>query len=226
MIDLYELAAADPSLRYSPHCWRIRMALAHKGLHARFVPWHYGDKRLPGGKGEVPVLVDDGEVIADSTAIALHLEDKYADGPSLFGDEAAIAHARFVIAWTDTVLQPAIFPLVALETLKYVKPAAQAYYRESREKRIGMPLEKAAGHNGANLQHARDAMHPLRRVVDAEPFLGGDEPSYADYAAFGAFMWARVLGVEILDEDDPVYAWRERMLELFDGLAGEARTVA
>jgi hypothetical protein len=32
--------------------------------------------------------------------------------------------------------------------------------------------------------------------------------------------------LELLEEDDPVHAWRERMLELFDGLAAEARTAA
>jgi hypothetical protein len=29
---LYDLAGADPDLRFSPYCWRTRLALAHKGL--------------------------------------------------------------------------------------------------------------------------------------------------------------------------------------------------
>ena len=82
MIDLYELAGADPDIRFSPHSWRIRMAIAHKGLRPRLLPWHFGEKRLPGGNTQVPVLVDDGEVIADSTDIAFHLETNTTTGPA------------------------------------------------------------------------------------------------------------------------------------------------
>ena len=32
MKKLYELAGADENRRFSPYCWRARMALAHKGL--------------------------------------------------------------------------------------------------------------------------------------------------------------------------------------------------
>jgi glutathione S-transferase len=225
MIELYELAGADPALRFSPYCWRIRMALAHKGLNARFVAWHYGEKRLPGGATQVPVLVDDGAVIAGSTDIALHLEGKYADGPSLFGDAAAIAHARFIIAWVDTVLQPAVFPLLGARVIKFVKPAAQAYFRETREQRLGTTLETAAATALQTVPSIRTAMAPLRKVVETAAFIGGEEPSYADYAAFGAFQWCRILGLnDIVEQDDPVAGWRERMLDLFDGLAAEART--
>ena len=31
-MELYELAGADPARVFSPFCWRIRMALAAKGL--------------------------------------------------------------------------------------------------------------------------------------------------------------------------------------------------
>ena len=41
---LQELAAADPDRRFSPFCWRIRMALAHKGLDVNTVAWHFADK--------------------------------------------------------------------------------------------------------------------------------------------------------------------------------------
>jgi Glutathione S-transferase, N-terminal domain len=29
---LYDLAGAQPERRFSPYCWRIRLALAHKSL--------------------------------------------------------------------------------------------------------------------------------------------------------------------------------------------------
>jgi glutathione S-transferase len=227
MIDLYELAGSDPAIRFSSYCWRIRMALAHKGVNARLIGWHFGDKRLPGGNTTVPVLVDDGDVIGGSTEIAIYLDRKYAEGPSLFGDETSLAHAKFIIAWTDTVLQPALFPLIAADIFKLVKPSAQAYYRETREKRLGTTLEKAHASRSLALPAARALMQPLRTVVESEAFLGGDEPSYADYAVFGAFQWFRIVSsFGLLSEEDPVHAWQERMLELFDGVAAEAKTAS
>ena len=37
---------------------------------------------------------------------------------------------------------------------------------------------------------------------------------------FGTFQWAHTISpFVLLAEDDPVFAWRGRMLDLFDGLA-------
>ena len=43
-IQLYDLAGADENSRFSPFCWRARMALAHKGLAYETIPWRYSDK--------------------------------------------------------------------------------------------------------------------------------------------------------------------------------------
>ena len=37
-IRMYDLAGADPARRFSPYCWRIRMALAHKNLSVETIP--------------------------------------------------------------------------------------------------------------------------------------------------------------------------------------------
>jgi len=225
MIQLYELAGRDEELRFSPYCWRARMALAHKGLDARLVPWHFGEDRLPAGTSHVPVLVDNGNVIADSTAIADYLESRYLNGPALFGGEGGEVHTRFIVAWVDTVLQPCLLPAIVLDVLAQVKPEAAEYFRLSREARLGMSLEKAAEDRTDRLKRATGVLAPVRKVLTAQEFVGGEEPSYADYAVFGAFQWVRCVGgPEMLESDDPVYAWRERMLDLFDGLAREAKT--
>ncbi len=41
---LYDLAGADPGLRFSPYCWRIKLALAHKNLPYTTVAWRFTDK--------------------------------------------------------------------------------------------------------------------------------------------------------------------------------------
>jgi len=226
MIELYELTGLSPAHSFSPYCWRIRMALAHKGLTAKLIGWHFGEKKLPRGQTKVPVLVDDGEVIADSSAIAVYLEETYETGPSLFGGPAGEAHARFIAAWTDTVLTPMLFPLVVPDMPRHVKPAAQAYFRETREARLGMTLEEAADTRDAKLPAFRAALAPLRRALDSQEYLGGEEPSYADYIVFGSFQWARLVSpYQILDETDTLQPWLTRMLDLFDGLARDAKGV-
>ena len=64
------------------------------------------------------------------------------------------------------------------------------------------------------------ALSPVRALLKEQPFVNGRRPAFADYCLFGVFMWARgVSAVELIAADDPVHAWRERMLDLFDGLA-------
>src|SRR5208337_4194156 len=67
---LYDLAGADPALRFSPYCWRIRMALAHKGLAVETVPWRFTDRDVIAfsGQGQVPVIRDGETVVSDSWA--------------------------------------------------------------------------------------------------------------------------------------------------------------
>ena len=226
MIELYDLAGRDPALRFSPYCWRVRLALAHKGLEPRTIPWRLSDMaRLPGAPAhrQVPVLVDGGDVVADSTAIACYLEERYANCPSLFGGPAAEAHARFIVAWADTVLPAGLFPLAAWYVHSQLHAADQAYFRETREARLGMTLEESRDGAAGRLAGFRASLAPFRRMLERQAFAGGEEPSYADYALFGAFQWVRCVGVpEVLAEDDVVWGWRAGMLELFDGLAGRA----
>jgi hypothetical protein len=71
-------------------------------------------------------------------------------------------------------------------------------------------------------------LSPLRTVLAKQEWFGGtDGPSYADYIVFGAFMWPRCISrFELLAADDPLAAWRSRMLDLFGGLARKALTSA
>jgi len=56
--------------------------------------------------------------------------------------------------------------------------------------------------------------------LKTQAFLGGAAPNYADYIVFGGFQWARVVSpFKLLAENDPVYAWREKLLDAFDGMA-------
>jgi glutathione S-transferase len=221
-ITLYDLAGGDTERRFSPFCWRTKMALAHKGLGVETVPWRFTEKdKLPQpNAGRVPVIVDDGRVVHDSAAIADYLETRYTDRMSLFGDDAARGLTRFVQNWTEAVVQPGIVRFVVLDIWRHLGPEDRAYFRQSREERFGASLEDVVADRDARLPAFRDSLTPLRRTVENQRFLAGAAPAYADYIVFGAFQWARAISdLELLAADDPVAAWRGRMLDAFDGFA-------
>ncbi|BCM82691.1 glutathione S-transferase N-terminal domain-containing protein [Methylobacterium indicum] len=212
---LYELAAADPDRRFSPFYWRIRLALEHKGLAFEGRPWRFTQTEALAfsGSDKVPVLVEDGRPIAESSVIAAHLEAAYPDRPSLFGGDAGEALTRFHVAWTDQVLHPALVPLLLLPIHRHLAEADRAYFRRSREARFGKPLEAVCPDEDAQRVTVRRTLSPVRAVLRAQPFLGGQAPLYADYAVMGAFLWAHAVGgPDLLEPDDPVEGWRKRML--------------
>ena len=226
MLELYDLAGAEEDRRFSPFCWRIRMALAHKELPVTTIPWRFTEKDriAPSGQGRVPVLVDTGRWIADSWVIANHLEDAYPERPSLFGGPAGRALSRFYNSWADTALHQGLLRLALLDIWHHVHDKDKEYFRRSREEYFRRPLEEVVAGRGERVAVFRESLAPLRLTLRNQPFLGGAEPLYADYIVFGGFQWARCISdFPVLAPDDPVALWRGRMLGLFDGLAGQAR---
>jgi glutathione S-transferase len=227
-IIMHDLAGADPALRFSPYCWRTRMALAHKGLAVETIPWRFTEKAALAfsGQARVPVIRDGDRVISDSWAIAEYLEASYPDRPSLFGSETGQAHARFINAWADGVMLGGIARLILRDLLDVVAPQDRAYFRDSRETRFGRTLEAIQADRDTRVAEFRDSLLPVRLVLGRQTWLGGTAPSYADYIVFGTLQWPRCASrFEVLAADDRVAAWRERMLDLFDGLGRKAKTV-
>src|SRR5436190_1793424 len=119
-IKLYDLAGAEDDRRFSPYCWRVKMALKHKGLDFETIAWRFTEK-------------------------------------------------------------DALAPF-------------------------------------------RGALDPVRPVLVQNQFLSGNGPGFADYVLFGTFQWARVISPQrLLEPDDPLYAWRERLLKMYDGYAWKAK---
>ena len=224
-IRLYDLAGADPERRFSPYCWRTKLAIAHKGLSVATVPWRFTDKEAIAfsGQGRVPVIVDGDKTIFDSWTIALYLESSYPERPSLFGGDAGLALTCFINTWTDKVLQPALAPLVLIDIYAHVIERDRDYFRTSREKAFGMPLEQVSAGRDDKVLAFRQLLEPLRAVLQSQPYLAGQQPAYADYIVLGAFQWARCISpFKLLVDDDPVAAWRSRMMAACGGIAGRA----
>jgi glutathione S-transferase len=224
-ITIYDLAAEDPARRFSPYCWRVRLALAHKRLGFEAIPWRFTEKPAIAfsGQDKVPVLVDGDRVVSDSWAIAEYLEDAYPDRPSLFGGPGGRALARFINAWADSVMIAGLARLVVSDIPPLLAPVDRAYFVASREKRYGMTLQQVTANRDSAVEAFRRDLHPLRMVLRERPFLCGEAPAQADAIAFGGLQWARcVSAFPVLTPDDPLHAWRGRMLDAYGGLARSA----
>jgi glutathione S-transferase len=214
--------------RFSPTCWRVKLALAHKGLPFTTVPTRFLAIREIGDGSfkTVPTLQAGERWITDSDAIAAWLEETWPARPSLFGGEGGRVLTAFVRQWVQLVLHGQIAQLVLLDIHDHLADTAdQAYFRASREAQFKASLEAVVASREERVAPFRASLEPLRQVVRERPFLGGTTPLYADYMVMGAFQWARSVSPfarTLLAADDPVRAYLERLLDAHDGLARQA----
>jgi len=200
------------------------------------------------GQKLMPILRDGESVVCDSWAIARYLEQTYPERPSLFGGAIGMGETRFINDWTNKVQIFAFRRLFIRDAYDHVDPEEQAHYRATREARFsqsqeqvrsGRPVNKndvappEDGYGGAygntleemqadrdtRIHEVRRLLEPVRVVAASQPYLAGGQPGYADYSVLGPFIWAKsVSRFRLLEADDPIHAWRDRMFRLFDGL--------
>jgi glutathione S-transferase len=221
-LKLFELVGADEQRPFSPYCWRIRMALAHKGLDAASIPWRFTEKAViaPHGSEKVPVLLHGESAVVDSWVIANYLEDQFPERPSLFGGEGGRAALRMINWWGDIAIVGGMFPMIVADIPGHLAPVDADYFRKSREARFGKSLEQVVAARDSAVTGFRKSLDPMRLTLRTQPYLGGARPNYADYIVFGGFQWARAVSpFKLLEAGDPIYAWREKLLDAFDGLA-------
>ena len=224
MLKLFDLAGAQSERRFSPYCWRVRMALAHKGQNVETIAWRFNEKDalLASGQGKVPVLVHGDKWIHESWEIAQYLEETFPEQATLFGGPQGKALSKLYSNLGD-VISGQISRFVLLDVHDHLDEKDKPYFRASREERFGMTLEQVVADRDARLQGFRDGLIALRMTLKTQPFFGGDQPLYADYALFGAFQWARCISpFELLAPDDLIAQWRSRLLKAFNGVAAAA----
>jgi len=225
---LYELAGRD-DYRFSPYCWRALFALKHKGLDFERVAMKFTDRSCIAASGQerVPVLDDDGTIIHDSWSIATHLEEQYPDRPSLFGGPIGKGTALLFNNWVDMVVHAELRPIAVPGAHKHVDPDDSDWFKLSREAMFGMTLEALAEGQSDGVVQLRAVLEPVRATLASQPYLCGETPAYVDYILMGSFMWPRSCsGASLLETDDPIYDWRERMLGLFSGFGDKAARYA
>ncbi|PWJ93015.1 glutathione S-transferase [Mesorhizobium loti] len=226
---LYDLVGRDTTRPFSPHCWKVAMALAHKGLDTSTAPTRFLEvPTVEGGVSKtIPVIRDGETVVADSFAIALYLDEAYPDRPTLFGGEGGKAMARFIERWSQLTIHPYV-TTAAIMDLHAMQDAENAvYFRQNREQRLGKRLEDVMAARDAGLGTFRASLEPLRSMLFYQPFIGGGSPLFADYIVFGALQWARIASpYQLLDDGDVVAQWFTRCLDLHGGLGRKVAAAA
>ncbi|WP_346796195.1 glutathione S-transferase N-terminal domain-containing protein [Halomonas sp. Bachu 37] len=223
---LYDLCGRDERLRFSPYCWRVRMALAHKGLSVETVPWRFTDKQALAfaDYDKVPVLCDGEQVVTDSYDILCYLDTTYPEAP-LLGEGLAKQRVLFFKHFVERSVTPSLFRIVALDLFQAVHPDDRDYFRTTREARFGCTLEEFHDPERGRAE-LQKVLAPVREQLRSAPFIDGDSPAGADYLLFGSAMWVHCVSREPwTTPGDPVDAWFERMLDLHDGLARNAFTI-
>jgi glutathione S-transferase len=98
-IRLFELALEDGGSA-SPFVWRIRYALAHKGLSCEAVKLRFTGIAVAfaGRFKTVPVIEHGATLMAESWDIAEYLDRAFPDRPQLFSGPAELAMVRLMDA--------------------------------------------------------------------------------------------------------------------------------
>lgn len=219
-ITLYTLCGEDTSRHFSPHVWKVVMALKHKGLDFETRPTRFTE--IPtvenGATRTVPLLRDGDRLVVDSFAIAEYLDETYPDRPSLFGGEGGRAACRFIEAWSQTQIHTSITRIIVKDIYAMLGEKDQAYFRPTREARLGASLDEVHAVRDQWIETLHARLEPLRTTLARQPYLGGEEPLFSDYIVFGALQWLRITArIPVLKPEDPVCAWFERCLDLHEG---------
>ena len=223
-ITLYELVLAN-GRSLSPYVWRVRYALAHKGLEIRSAPVGFTEiAGICGGRFKtVPIIEDGASAVCDSWDIVDYLDRTYTTRP-LFSAPGEYAMVRFFDSWFSLEVLRRMFGICALNIHDRARPEDREYFRRSREARLKMSLEAFVADRQSRLPQLREALAPMRYQLTRYPFLGGAAPNYADYIALGAFQWvASVSDLPLLAADDALRAWLDRGFDLYGGLGRDSR---
>ena len=191
----------------SGHAHRVELMLSLLKLPTEliFVDLAKGEHKQPAflalnAFGQVPVIDDEGVVLADSNAILVYLAQKYGNGRWLPADPEGAANVQ---RWLSVAAGPIAFGPARARLITV----------------FGAPY---------NAEEVIAYAHTVLKVIDHEladtAYLVGTEPTIADVAAYSYIAHAPEGNVS-LDEYPNIRAWLAR-IEALPGFVGMPRTVA
>jgi glutathione S-transferase len=164
---------------FSTNVERVALALAHKGIEVESVwvdPADRSEVVRISGQELVPVLVDGDRVVADSTAILEHLEERFPERPLYPSAAARRAELRLFLDWFNEV---------------WKRPPNEIVAEEAKAEPDRARIAGLEGLIAASLPSFED-------MLTGREFLFGDELSAADVAVFPFLKYA-----VLWEEGDP-----------------------
>jgi glutathione S-transferase len=192
----------------SGHSHRAELMLSLLGLEPQiqFIDLANGEQKTPGflavnAFGQVPVIDDNGVIVADSTAILVYLAKKYdASGRWLPND-----------------------PEGAAQVQRWLSAASGAIYLGPARARL-ITVFGAGFDPQDTIQRAHEVLRVIDQHLSGREFLATDHASIADVAAYSYIAHAPEGNVS-LDEYVNVRAWLSR-IENLPGFVPMPRTAA
>jgi glutathione S-transferase len=164
---------------FSTNVERVALALAHKRIEVESVwvdPADRSEVVRASGQELVPVLVDGDIVVADSTAILEHLEERFPEPPLYPADPARRAELGLFVDWFNKV---------------WKRPPNLIVDEESKAEPDRARIAELEGQIAGALPVFED-------LLAGRDFLFGEELSAADVAAFPFLKYAL-----LWEEGDP-----------------------
>lgn len=209
----------------SPFSEKVRLILGHKQLAwqsvniPRIMP-KPDVLALTGGYRRTPFLQIGADIYCDTALICDVLEHRQPT-PTLYPQHLKGA-ARVLAQWADSTLFWAamghnLSPKGAAALFAGQPPeAAQAFAADRGAMRGGMTSLRPGDATAAYKSYLRR----LSTMVEMHPFLLGDAPCVADFAAYHPLWFSRVVNpamAGILDATPHVIAWMDRMAAIGHG---------
>jgi glutathione S-transferase len=202
MLELYQFEA-------STYSEKIRLILDYKQLPYRKIEVTPGVGQIDifrlSGQRQVPVLKDNEQVIADSTAIAMYLEKTYPERPLMptdpqqeglclviedWADESIVPNARKVMVGAfkqHPNFRTSLLPTTTPDVLKNLVGAVPGDLLNLVGTGVGFGPEDIKAASTALKQN----LEALSLMLQGKPYLLGDQLTLADFAVAAATMYIK-----------------------------------
>jgi len=197
----------------SHYCIKVQKILEYKGIPYRSIEVKYND-RTPllkaSGQDYIPYLVDDGQGFT-WPHIVDHLERK-APTPTLYPDGNK-GKAAVLEHWAHAVVEEAVWRYVVTDAEKYLarRDEAEAWVFGEMQSRARGPWHLLEHRKPEFYEGMKEVLALVEKGLDGKPYYGGNAPSLADFALYGAISPLYTVGGQIPAEFQTLRAWWGRL---------------
>ena len=215
MLKLYELSGKN-DLRFSPPCCTVKICLIHKQIKYESEPVRFSEKYKIEFSNQqfLPILQHENGFVCDSWNILNWLNENY-ENKKLFVNTSSKNFSYFLYHWTAKQLLPILFKIIAHEIPNVLEGEDIDYFIRTREERINGPINKFIPTISTSIKEFRKLITPIRKIIEINGFISGEEPGIEDYIFFGNFKWVySCSSCSLMDINDPIYKWYKNILKL------------